>query len=385
MQTWKTLARETVFDHGKFLRVEKHRIELPDGRIIVDWPWVVTPDFVNMMVVTDDEKFLVFRQTKYAVDGISLAPVGGYLEPNEQPLAAAKRELMEETGYVARDWIDLGAYAVDGNRGAGKAHLFLARNARRVNESNADDLEDQELLLLNRSELEAAIAAGEFKLVPWQAVMALGLLQLNQLTKPKEEIMPEIKHFPKRRVAFVSEMGPWPASIQRGFGRLFAWMDQNHVQPLGPSLGIFYDDPAKVAPEKLRSDLCVPVADQVQGSNEVHVKDVGGFEAATIHYQGNANIVPAYNQVYDWLHAQGYHDSGAPIEVYLSKPGEEIRAEIVVPIMKFEKAPSIPEPVVIKKPVKRATKKPVKKTVKKAAKKTGTKSAKKSTKTAKKK
>lgn len=182
--------------------------------------------------------------------------------------------------------------------------------------------------------------------------------------------MPEIKHFAKRRVAFVAEVGAWPQSIERGFGRLFAWAGANKVQPMGPSMGIFYDDPAKVPADKLRSELCVPVADNVNGSGEVRVKEIGGFEAATITYQGDAEITPAYNQVYDWLHAQGYHESGAPLEVYLSQPGEEIRAEIVVPVVKFEEAQPMPKPVTKKKPAKKVTaKKPVKKAAKKLAKK----------------
>ncbi|MEZ4613071.1 MAG: NUDIX domain-containing protein [Caldilineaceae bacterium] len=51
------------------------------------------------------------------------------MEPGEEPLPAAQRELLEETGYVADDWTDLGRFAVDGNREAGLAHLFLARGA----------------------------------------------------------------------------------------------------------------------------------------------------------------------------------------------------------------------------------------------------------------
>lgn len=182
--------------------------------------------------------------------------------------------------------------------------------------------------------------------------------------------MPEIKHFAKRHVAFVAEVGAWPQSIQRGFERLFAWIGANNVQPMGPSMGIFYDDPAQVPADKLRSELCVSVADNVNGSGDVRVKEIGGFEAATIIYQGDANITPAYNQVYDWLHAQGYHESGAPLEVYLSMPGEEIRAEIVVPVVKFEEAPAMPKPVAAKKPVKKTSaKKPAKKPVKKAKRK----------------
>jgi ADP-ribose pyrophosphatase len=88
--------------------------------------------------------------------------------------------LLEETGYQASDWIDLGHFAVDGNRGAGTAHLFLARGARRVLEPNPDDLEELQLLRLNRSELEAALAAGEFKLISWAAVVMLALRYVDK-------------------------------------------------------------------------------------------------------------------------------------------------------------------------------------------------------------
>ncbi|HEY84746.1 MAG TPA: NUDIX hydrolase [Chloroflexi bacterium] len=180
MKTWKTLSRKTVLNHSNFLKVEEHVIELPDGQIIPDWSWVLAPDYINVVALTEAGEFICFRQTKYAVEGTSLAVVGGYLEAGELPLEAAKRELLEETGYEAPDWRDLGSYAVDGNRGAGNAHFFLAQNARRVAEINADDLEEQELLFLTRAEVEAALQAGDFKALPWAAVVALALLRLNK-------------------------------------------------------------------------------------------------------------------------------------------------------------------------------------------------------------
>jgi len=120
----------------------------------------------------------VFRQIKYSVEGTSLAPVGGYLNPGEDPLDAAKRELLEETGYEAAEWTPLGSYAVDGNRGAGTANLYLAQKARCVAEIDSDDVEEQELLLLTRSELEAALDAREFKVLAWAANIALALRHL---------------------------------------------------------------------------------------------------------------------------------------------------------------------------------------------------------------
>jgi ADP-ribose pyrophosphatase len=178
MDTWKTLSRETVLDRGKFLRVEDHTVQLPDGRVIEQWSWVISPDFINVVAVTEAGEFLCFQQVKYAVEGEALATVGGYLEPGEEPLAAAKRELLEETGYEAREWIELGQYRVDANRGAGTAHFFLARHARHVSERNADDLEEQHLLRLTRAELDAALDAGQFKALPWAAIAALALRRL---------------------------------------------------------------------------------------------------------------------------------------------------------------------------------------------------------------
>ncbi len=177
MQPWQTLARRRVLQagDGRFLRVEYHTVQLPNGRVIEDWPWLDTPSFVNVVAETEDGHFLCFRQSKYAVEGISLAIPGGYLEPNEEPLAAIQRELREETGYAADQWTFLGRYAVDGNRGNGHAHLFLARGARYIQPIDADDLEEQELLLLTRTEIANALAAGSFKVLPWAANVALAL------------------------------------------------------------------------------------------------------------------------------------------------------------------------------------------------------------------
>ena len=177
MQNWRTQARQTVLQagNGRFLKVEYHTVELPDGQVIEEWPWLITPDFVNVVAETAAGEYICFRQTKYAVEGVSLAVTGGYLEQGEDPLTAAQRELLEETGYVAAEWIDLGKYAVDGNRGAGTAHLFLARGAEWRQPIYADDLEEQELLLLTRAEMRAALQRGEFKVLPWATAVALAL------------------------------------------------------------------------------------------------------------------------------------------------------------------------------------------------------------------
>ncbi len=181
MIPWKTLSRKQVLRRGKFLTLEDHDVELPDGRVIEGWPWLVMPDYVNIMAETPGGEFVCFRQTKYAIGaGTSLAPVGGYVEPGESPDAAARRELLEETGYEAPEWISLGSYVADGNRGGGVAHLFLARGARKTGTPGSDDLEDQELQIISRPELERALEAGEFKVLAWCANVALTLLHIDR-------------------------------------------------------------------------------------------------------------------------------------------------------------------------------------------------------------
>jgi len=182
MRKWKTLKKEIILDHSKFLKVEQHTIELPDGKIISDWPWVVSPDYVLVLPVTNRKTLFLFYQTKYAVQGTSLAPIGGYLEPGEDALAAAKRELREEMGCEASEWIPLGSYPNNGNHGGGKGHLFLAFNAHKVGDLIIDDLEEMELVELSFEEVEQKLLQGEVKVMGWVAMIAMGLLSLKGIS-----------------------------------------------------------------------------------------------------------------------------------------------------------------------------------------------------------
>lgn len=183
LRVWETVSRKTILNHSKFLTVESHTVKLPDGQIIPDWAWLIIPSAAIVLAMTDDDLFLCFRQTKYAVEGTSLAPVGGMLEPNEAPINAARRELLEEMGYESAEWVNLGSHILDPNRGIATMHLFLALKAKKVAEPNSDDLEDQELLLLSQNEIENALKAGEFKILAWSAVVAMSLNYLQTSEK----------------------------------------------------------------------------------------------------------------------------------------------------------------------------------------------------------
>jgi ADP-ribose pyrophosphatase len=177
MSEWKTHARKPILEVGKWLTVEDRTVETPDGQVIEHWAWVITPDYVNVLAQTTEGSFLIFRQGKYGLAGESYAPVGGYIEPGEEPLAAARRELLEETGYTAEEWMPLGSYLVDPNRGVAMGNFFLAKGARLVAETSGDDLEEQHLMLLSRQEMEKALQEGKFKILAWAANIAFALLQ----------------------------------------------------------------------------------------------------------------------------------------------------------------------------------------------------------------
>ncbi|MBW6472894.1 MAG: NUDIX hydrolase [Anaerolineaceae bacterium] len=185
LRPWKTLSRETILNHNKFLSVENHVVELPDGRIIPDWSWVKIPDASIVLAMTEDEQFICFRQIRYAVEGTTLATVGGMIEENEDPLEAAKRELLEESGYAADEWVRLGKYILDPNRGVANMHLFLALGAKQVSEPIIDDLEDQDLILLSHEEIEKALLSGEFQILTSTVVISMSLNYLHSQKRQK--------------------------------------------------------------------------------------------------------------------------------------------------------------------------------------------------------
>ena len=157
MQQGKTVSRTLRFEHehNKLrLVVETHNVELPNGKVVKEWPWIDAPEFVNVLAITQSGRFICLKQSKYCLPEKSIAPVGGYIENNELPLDAAKRELLEETGYESTEWIDLGKYRVDPNWGISTGYFFLARDAYSVREPSGDDLEDQQLMLLTKAEVK---------------------------------------------------------------------------------------------------------------------------------------------------------------------------------------------------------------------------------------
>jgi ADP-ribose pyrophosphatase len=175
---WRT-TESVVLAANKWLRLERRTVVSPAGTRLDDWYYVAQPDFVNVLVRTVAGDFLVLEVDKYACGSASLSLVGGLVDLGEAPLDSARRELLEETGFVADRWIELASYVVDPNRGCGTAHFFIADGAWRRQAAAAPDCEQLSERVLNRDELEAAILSGRFLSLAWAACALQGLLWLR--------------------------------------------------------------------------------------------------------------------------------------------------------------------------------------------------------------
>ena len=173
LKPWKVAASRDLLDASPFLKVRVETVDLPDGRRIEDYYQLDMPSFACIFAETEDGRVITYRQYRHGPRRVSLVFPGGHLSAGEDPLEAAKRELLEETGFEAASWTDLGGYMVNANQGGAVSHMFHATGCRRVADPQSDDLEETETLFLTRDELLAAIGRGEIALLTQIALVSM--------------------------------------------------------------------------------------------------------------------------------------------------------------------------------------------------------------------
>jgi ADP-ribose pyrophosphatase len=99
------IGTETVHE-GSFLHVKRDTVRLPDGKLATR-EYVQHPGAVMVIPLFDDSRVLLERQYRYPIGRVMIEYPAGKLDPDEGALACAKRELQEETGYTAREFIFL--------------------------------------------------------------------------------------------------------------------------------------------------------------------------------------------------------------------------------------------------------------------------------------
>lgn len=141
------------------------------------------PDWVNVIPFTEDGDLLVVEQFRHGIDAPTLEIPGGSCDEGETPLESACRELREETGFEAREWIALGHCAPNPATLGNRCHTFLALGCRAVSGLDLDPSEELRLWacawtewadLLRSGRIEhALVLTAFFKLDRWEGWPAL--------------------------------------------------------------------------------------------------------------------------------------------------------------------------------------------------------------------
>lgn len=185
---WKEISTEHIIQ-DEWIDFRKSAYRFPDGSVFEPFYSYSRRDYVVIVASDVDGNFLCVRQFRQGIKKVTTEfPAGGierkdgkeYGEGNdlsaENALLAAKRELLEETGYESEEWKHLLTVPSNATMADNYAHLYVARNCRRVSEQSLDETEFLNVMLLSAQEIEEMIEKGEFQ----QAIHIMAWLLSNK-------------------------------------------------------------------------------------------------------------------------------------------------------------------------------------------------------------
>ena len=158
---WTRLDSQRVIHDDWFtLRADSYR--LPDDRVIGPVYIMEYGPWVNIIALTPAQEVVLVKQYRPGLGRTILEVPGGAADHEDlSPLVAAKRELLEETGYASTDFIETGTVAPNPAIQDNLMHCFLARNVVRVREPSLDATEHLDVVLLPLDEFVAMARRGE--------------------------------------------------------------------------------------------------------------------------------------------------------------------------------------------------------------------------------
>ncbi len=160
MKKWKTLSSRLALDH-KWFKVRQDTVQLPNGKILDDYYIWQDKSVAQVIPVTKDYKLILEKQYKHAVGEFMIEYPAGYIDENEIPFEAAKRELLEETGYTSDSISFLAKFNHNPSKELGNIYMFIAKDVFLKQKPVLEITEDIELLTLSFEEVYRMIMKGE--------------------------------------------------------------------------------------------------------------------------------------------------------------------------------------------------------------------------------
>ena len=146
---WIIKNRELILK-TKILNVFDLSCFLPSKKIDHNFYSLEINDWINVFAITDDDKVILVKQHRLGKNIVTLEVPAGAINKNEDPEIAAKRELVEETGYTTEKLIMLKKISVNPAIQTNVCYFYLALNCRKTQKENFDPGEEIDVVLMNK-------------------------------------------------------------------------------------------------------------------------------------------------------------------------------------------------------------------------------------------
>lgn len=180
MQKWKVLdSKYLVQRPWATLRVDK--LQMPNGNIKEEYYVLEYPSWVNMIGVTEKDTILFVKQYRHGAEQVLIELPAGVVEVGEDPADAARREMLEETGY-AFDTIEKIAELYANPATSGNiTSTYLLKNGRKVQEQELDNSEDIEVLEMTIDEAKQFVLDNKIGQALHTSALFYALIKLGAL------------------------------------------------------------------------------------------------------------------------------------------------------------------------------------------------------------
>ena len=159
---WRTLSSTYLFQRP-WLTVRCQRMLLPTGREHPEYYILEYPTWVNIIALTPDDRTLLVRQYRPALDITRYELCAGVMDPSDaSPLEAAQRELLEETGFGGGEWTKLMVVGPNPSAMNNVSISFLAHGVTKLCEPRLEETEDISVHLFSRDEVYNMLKVGQF-------------------------------------------------------------------------------------------------------------------------------------------------------------------------------------------------------------------------------